>query len=149
MKTCAPDNATWTQVTLDDAGHRTDQGILSCPGSIDLYCAVYAVACPPTSWDDAVAAFEASCWSSELFTCGDYNVAELSWACGGDNVLFFYDPRTGALIAAVEQSSNLGQTCLAGPPTLAPLVQCTGASDCNMIDGGVTPPSDGAVAMPE
>ena len=143
LHTCAPDGAAWVSTPSPEAGAGTVAAELSCPGSITNYCYSYAVACPPSTWADAVASQNATGNPPNLTVCDSYNWADVAWGCGGrglNSVVFAYDKTTGKLLAAVELSAPGGpneQICLAGPPTISPLGSCTAYFDCHPNDAGL------------
>jgi hypothetical protein len=140
---CAPDGAAWVSPAAPDAGAGTAAAKLSCPGAISDYCANYAVACPPSTWAEAIAQQNTTGNPPQLTICDAYNWASVGWACGQglNGVVFAYDKTTGKLLAAVELSTPGApdqQICLAGPATVSPLGACTDYYDCFPNDAGLS-----------
>lgn len=143
LHSCAPDGAAWVGPPPPEAGAGTAAAQLSCPGSISDYCSKYAVACPPSTWAEAIASQNATGEPPQLTICDAYNWASVDWGCGGqglDAVEFAYDKTTGKLLAAVELSAPGTadqQIRLAGPATIGPRGSCTAYYDCFPNDAGL------------
>jgi hypothetical protein len=138
MYRCAVDSSPWEEVAVDDAGAVAAGQTLSCPGTLDTYCTYYAPSCAPPTWAEAQASLASSCGLT-LSHCGAYDVAWVSWGCGGDSLVFFvYDASSGGLVAAVERSPTRGQVCLGGPAVIDALGRCGDWTTCDMGDGGIS-----------
>lgn len=144
LHTCAPDASAWVTPPSPDAGAGASAAVLSCPGAISDYCQNYAVACPPSTWAEAIAEQNATGEPPQLTICDAYNWASVDWGCGGgglNSVVFAYDKTTGKLLAAVQLSAPGTpdqQICLAGPATIGTLGSCTTYYDCFPNDAGLS-----------
>lgn len=122
----------------------SDGGTLSCPRSIDSYCAT-APECPPRAWSDVKSSLaQGSCWPGSVNECGQYDLLLSNRVgCGGSNLLFAYDKGTGQLIAAVDylvpsvDAATAVQVCAAGPSSIQLLSACGNWTSC-VVDAGVS-----------